>query len=62
MAKFFKRIAKDSVKYTADFVAKDLTVMAEEDSYVRLQIQRGDQKAISLAPVFIRGSGMTSDV
>ena len=38
MSKFFKRIAKESVKFTADFVVSNLTVMAEEDCYVRLQI------------------------
>ena len=62
MSKFFKRIAKESVKFTAEFVVSNLTVMAEEDCYVRLQIQRGDQKPNSLAPLFIRGSGMTSAV
>ena len=38
MSKFFKRIAKESVKFTAEFVVSNLTVMAEEDCYVRLQI------------------------
>ena len=35
MAKFFKRIAKDSVKANADFVAHELTFISEEDTYIR---------------------------
>ena len=62
MSKFFKRIAKDSVKFTADFVATELDFVCEEDSYVRVQVRRGDNKPTSLAPIFLRGSGMSRDV
>ena len=55
MSKFFKRIAKDSIKFTADFVATEISAtMSAGEVYVRLQIQRGDQKPSILAPVLIR--------
>ena len=38
MSKFFKRIAKDSVKFTADFEAIELSFISEEDTYIRLDI------------------------
>lgn len=61
MAKFLKHLAKDSVKFKADFVANELSLISEEDCYIRVDIQRGKKKTSSLAPLLIRSSGMTRD-
>ena len=53
MSKFLKRIAKDSVKFTADFEAAELSYISKQQSHLRLTIQRGDQKPTSLAPIQI---------
>jgi len=38
MAKFFKRLTKDRVKFIVDFSAFDLTVTVQDDSYIKLQV------------------------
>ena len=44
MSKFFKRIAKDKIKCTADFVLTEVSVLVSGEAYFRVEIQRGKQQ------------------
>lgn len=56
MFKAIGRIGKDRIKFIVNFSALGLTLTCQEDTYIKLQVARGDQKPEDLPLIRVRAS------
>ena len=61
MFKAIGRIGKDRIKFIVNFTAISVVLTAQEDCFLLLQVQRGDQKPENLPIVRVGGSGFVTD-